>query len=252
MENLDKSQFIVLLETSLNRRLLSPEQKTLDAAYEDYIDLLHGLTVQSCKSSLDLLHELARLQSCLMRLQERIVEKESPQVLLLKSALLLTNFEIRLVFTRVRYPSIAAPVSVEVPKSPLFLSEQFTPTDNGSASLRSHTPHRRHTDRSGDTCRCAFRNFQRPYQQPGAVPPYAHQPKVASDAFSRHPAQQSDCLQPAIGSLFLFSITLRGFISRSVLYAVRTVTDWSGHGYLFFCRRCIFGTFNILCHATGR
>ena len=114
MENLDKSQFIVLLETSLNRRLLSPEQKTLDAAYEDYIDLLHGLTVQSCKSSLDLLHELARLQSRLMRLQERIVEKESPQVLLLKSALLLTNFEIRLVFTRVRYPSIAAPVSVEV------------------------------------------------------------------------------------------------------------------------------------------
>lgn len=129
MENLDKSQFIVLLETSLNRRLLSPEQKTLDAAYEDYIDLLHGLTVQSCKSALDLLHELARLQSCLMRLQERIVEKESPQVLLLKSALLLTNFEIRLVFTRVRYPSIAARVSVEVPKSPLFLSEQFTPTD---------------------------------------------------------------------------------------------------------------------------
>ena len=56
-------------------------------------------------------------------------EKESPQASLLKSELLLTNFEIRLVFTRVRYPSIAAPVSVEVPKSPLFLSEQFTPTD---------------------------------------------------------------------------------------------------------------------------
>ena len=129
MENLDKSQFIVLLETSLNRRLQPPEQKTLDAAYEEYIDLLHGLTVQSCKSSLDLLHELARLQSCLMRLQERIVEKESPQVLLLKSALLLTIFEIRLVCTRVRYPSIADPVSVEVPKSPLYLSKEFTPTD---------------------------------------------------------------------------------------------------------------------------
>lgn len=129
MENLDKSQFIVLLETSLNRRLLSPEQKTLDAAYEDYIDLLHGLTVQSCKSSLDLLHELARLQSCLMRLQVRIVEKESPQASLLESALLLTNFEIRLVFTRLRYPSIADPVSVEVPKSPLYLSKEFTPTD---------------------------------------------------------------------------------------------------------------------------
>ena len=129
MDNLDKNQFIVMLDTLLNRRLSDAECTAFHAAYEKFIDLLHGLTVQSCKSSLDLLHELARLQSCLMRLQERIVEKESPQVLLLKSALLLTNFEIRLVFTRVRYPSIAAPVSVEVPKSPLFLSEQFTPTD---------------------------------------------------------------------------------------------------------------------------
>ena len=129
MENLDKNQFIVTLDTLLNRRLSDAECTAFHAAYEKFIDLLHGLTAQSCKSPLDLLHELARLQSCLMRLQERIVEKESPQVLLLKSALLLTNFEIRLVFTRVRYPSIAAPVSVEVPKSPLFLSEQFTPTD---------------------------------------------------------------------------------------------------------------------------
>ena len=129
MENLDKSRFIVLLETSLNRRLVSPEQKTLDAAYEDYIDMLHSLISQSCKSPLDLLHELACLQSRLMQLQERLAEKESPQASLLKSALLLTNFEIRLVLTRLRYPAIADPVSVEVPKSPLFLSEQFTPTD---------------------------------------------------------------------------------------------------------------------------
>ena len=129
MDNLDKNQFIVMLDTLLNRRLSDAECTAFHAAYEKFIDLLHGLTAQSCKSPLDLLHELARLQSRLMRLQERIVEKESPQVLLLKSALLLTNFEIRLVFTRLRYPSIAAPVSVEVPKSPLFLSEQFTPTD---------------------------------------------------------------------------------------------------------------------------
>ena len=129
MENLDKNQFIVMLDTLLNRRLSDAECTTFHASYEEFIDLLHGLTAQSCKSPLDLLHELARLQSRLMRLQERIVEKESPQALLLKSALLLTNFEIRLVFTRLRYPSIAAPVSVEASKSPLFLSEQFTPTD---------------------------------------------------------------------------------------------------------------------------
>lgn len=129
MENSDKNQFIDMLDTQLNRRLSDAEFTAFHTAYEEFIDMLHSLISQSRKSPLDLLHELARLQSRLMRLQKRIVEKEFPQALLLKSALLLTNFEIRLVFTRLRYPSIAAPVSVEVPKSPLFLSEQFTPTD---------------------------------------------------------------------------------------------------------------------------
>ena len=129
MENLDKNQFIVTLDTLLNRRLSDAECTAFHAAYEEFIDLLHGLAVQSSKSPLDLLHELARLQSRLMRLQERIVGKESLQASLLESALLLTNFEIRLIFTRLRYPSIADQVSVEVPRSPLFLSGQFTPTD---------------------------------------------------------------------------------------------------------------------------
>ena len=129
MENLDKNQFIVTLDTLLNRRLSDAECTAFHAAYEEFIDLLHGLAVQSSKSPLDLLHELARLQSRLMRLQELIVGKESPQASLLESALLLTNFEIRLIFTRLRYPSIADQVSVEVPRSPLFLSGQFTPTD---------------------------------------------------------------------------------------------------------------------------
>ena len=129
MENLDKNQFIVTLDTLLNRRSADAECTAFHAAYEEFIDLLHGLAVQSSKSPLDLLHELARLQSRLMRLQERIVGKESPQASLLESALLLTNFEIRLIFTRLRYPSIADQVSVEVPRSPLFLSGQFTPTD---------------------------------------------------------------------------------------------------------------------------
>ena len=114
MDNLDKNQFIVMLDTLLNSRLSDAECTAFHASYKEFIDLLH---------------ELARLQSRLMRLRERIVEQESPQASLLKSAIQLTNFEIRLVFTRLRYPSIADPVSVEVPKSPLFLSEQFTPTD---------------------------------------------------------------------------------------------------------------------------
>lgn len=129
MKKLKKVPFIGMLETSLNRRLLSPERDTLNTAYEDYIDMLHRLTSQSHRSALDLLHELARCQSHLMQLQEQITEKVSQQASLLESALLLTNFEIRLVFTRLRYPSIADPVSVEIPKSPLYLSKEFTPTD---------------------------------------------------------------------------------------------------------------------------
>ena len=163
MDNLDKNQFIVMLDTLLNSRLSDAVCTAFHASYKEFIDLLH---------------ELARLQSRLMRLQERIVEKESPQASLLKSALLLTNFEIRLVFTR-----------LVIHPSPLRYRSKYHGTDNGSASLRSHTPHRRHTGRSGDTCRCAFQNFQRPYQQSGIVSPYAHQSKVAADAFSRHPAQ---------------------------------------------------------------
>lgn len=129
MKKLEKVPFIRMLDTLLNRRLSDAECTAFHASYEEFIDLLHSLTAQSCRSPLDLLHELARLQSRLMRLQVRIVEKESPQASLLESALLLTNFEIRLVFTRLRYPSIADPVSVEVPKSPLYLSKEFTPTD---------------------------------------------------------------------------------------------------------------------------
>ena len=83
MKNPEKVPFIGMLETFLDRRLLSPEQDALDAAYEDYIDMLHSLTARSLRPPLDLLHELARLQSRLMRLQVRIVEKESPQASLL-------------------------------------------------------------------------------------------------------------------------------------------------------------------------
>ena len=136
MKNPEKVPFIGMLETFLDRRLLSPEQDALDAAYEDYIDMLHSLTARSLRPPLDLLHELARLQSRLMRLQVRIVEKESPQASLLESALLLTNFEIRLVFTRLRYPSIADPVSVEVPKSPLYLSMELIAALQISGAVR--------------------------------------------------------------------------------------------------------------------
>lgn len=114
MKKLEKVPFIRMLDTLLNRRLSDSECTAFHASYKEFIDLLH---------------ELARLQSRLMRLRERIVEQESPQASLLKSAIQLTNFEIRLVFTRLRYPSIADPVSVEVPKSPLYLSKEFTPTD---------------------------------------------------------------------------------------------------------------------------
>ena len=167
---LEESLLIRLLTTSPDRRLTDSERKAFDAAHEDYIDALQALSQDLRKSPLEILHRLIRADARLCRLKNCICDKHSLQASLLKSAIQLTNFEIRLIFTRLRYPSIADPVSAEVPKSPLFLSEQFT------ATLRSHTPHRRHTDRSGDTCRCAFRNFQRPYQQSGTVSPCRRQP----------------------------------------------------------------------------
>jgi hypothetical protein len=51
MKNPEKVPFIGMLETFLDRRLLSPEQDALDAAYEDYVDMLHSLTARSLRPS---------------------------------------------------------------------------------------------------------------------------------------------------------------------------------------------------------
>ena len=126
---LEENLFIRLLTTSLDRRLTDSERKALDAANEDYINTLHAMSQDLRISALETLHPLIRANARLNRLENCICDKHSLQASLLKSAIQLTNFEIRLVFTRLRYPSIADPVSVEIPKSPLFLSEQFTPTD---------------------------------------------------------------------------------------------------------------------------
>lgn len=127
--SLEKSLLISLLTTSLARRLTDSECKALDAAHEDYIDTLQALSQDLRKSPLETLHQLIRANSQLGRLENYICDKHSVQASLLKSAIHLTNFEIRLIFTRLRYPSIGDPVSVEAPKSPLYLSKEFTPTD---------------------------------------------------------------------------------------------------------------------------
>lgn len=125
----EETLFIEMLASSLDRRLSDTERKRLDAAYEDYVNWLHEHTLSSRKTHLDLLHELARLQSRLMQFQNLVTEPNTFQASLLKSALMLTNFEIRLIFTRLRYPSISVPVSAEMPKSPLYLSKDHTLTD---------------------------------------------------------------------------------------------------------------------------
>lgn len=139
MEKTEKVPFIEMLETSFDSQLSDAECEAFNVAYEEYIDMLYGLTAQSRKSFLDLLHEFARLRLRLMRLQERIVEKKSLQASLLKSALLLTNFEIRLVSIRLCYPSIAGPISGKVPKYLLYFSKEFTPNDVMELIAALHT-----------------------------------------------------------------------------------------------------------------
>lgn len=124
-----ETPFIGMLASMLDRRLSDTDRQALHAAYEDYVNWLHELTLSTRKTHLDLLHELARHQSRLMQFQDRITEPNTFQASLLKSSLMLTNFEIRLLFTRLRHPSISAPVTAEMPKSPLYLSKEHTLTD---------------------------------------------------------------------------------------------------------------------------
>ena len=197
MEKTEKVPFIEMLETSFDSQLSDAECEAFNVAYEEYIDMFYGLTAQSRKSFLDLLHEFARLRLRLMRLQERIVEKKSLQASLLKSALLLTNFEIRLVSVRLRYPSIAGPISGKVPKYPLYFSKEFTPNDVMELIAALHTagvgrPYRRYPCQRGTVGRAVLVDVQCPYQQSHPVPPWGHQPQVAADTVSGSAAQLSD------------------------------------------------------------
>ena len=97
---LEENLFIRLLTTSLDRRLTDSERKALDAANEDYINTLHAMSQDLRKSPLETLHQLIRVNARLNRLENCICDKHSLQASLLKSAIQLTNFEIRLIFTR--------------------------------------------------------------------------------------------------------------------------------------------------------
>ena len=66
----------------------------------------------------------------LIAIQEEPVKVAPEMESLLRAAIALTNFEIKMVWLKVSHPAVMdCSKKVALPKSPIYLAEQFTPTD---------------------------------------------------------------------------------------------------------------------------
>ena len=78
----------------------------------------------------DTLHMMAKLRIKLIAIQEEPVKVAPEMESLLRAAIALTNFEIKMVWLKVSHPAVMdCSKKVALPKSPIYLAEQFTPTD---------------------------------------------------------------------------------------------------------------------------
>ena len=128
IRKLEKSDFIVLLCTSTDKKLTFTECERLHAAYERFIDRIQRLSKRENQSKLDSMHTLARIRERIARLLERCDNKHSVQYSLLKSALALIGFEKKMIYLQLKYPGIK---DVQSPhhRSALKISKKYTNSD---------------------------------------------------------------------------------------------------------------------------
>lgn len=124
------SDFVLLATRYANTRLGDADHNQLYMAYECFIDHIQRQSGWRGSPKLKALHALARIRERLLHLLEQMPDAESTiPSSLLKSAVTLVDFERRIIYMQLRYPSLADKPLRTVPKSPLYLSRQFTPTD---------------------------------------------------------------------------------------------------------------------------
>ena len=126
----EKNSFIRFLRLSQVRSLFASEYEQAQTAYERYINCIQRLFRPGKLSPSDTLHMMAKLRIKLIAIQEEPVKVAPEMESLLRAAIALTNFEIKMVWLKVSHPAVMdCSKKVALPKSPIYLAEQFTPTD---------------------------------------------------------------------------------------------------------------------------
>ena len=139
----EKNSFIRFLRLSQVRSLFASEYEQAQTAYERYINCIQRLFRPGKLSPADTLHMMAKLRIKLIAIQEEPVKVAPEMESLLRAAIALTNFEIKMVWLKVSHPAVMdCSKKVALPKSPIYLAEQFNRSygnSNFDAGTRSRT-----------------------------------------------------------------------------------------------------------------
>ena len=102
----EKNSFIRFLRLSQVRSLFASEYEQAQTAYERYINCIQRLFRPGKLSPADTLHMMAKLRIKLIAIQEEPVKVAPEMESLLRAAIALTNFEIKMVWLKVNHPVV--------------------------------------------------------------------------------------------------------------------------------------------------
>lgn len=104
------------------------DRKSLNIAYNRFINRIQQVSKQDGCSKLDSLQTLARIRETLIQLLENYNNSDSLQCLLIRSSLSLVNFEKQMIYLQLKYPGIRE-IPSEHHHSPLKISKKYTNSD---------------------------------------------------------------------------------------------------------------------------
>ena len=111
-----------------NKPLHDNDRKSLNIAYNRFINRIQQVSRQDGCSKLDSLQILARIRETLIQLLESYNDSDSLQCLLIRSSLSLVNFEKQMIYLQLKYPGIRE-IPSEHHHSPLKISKKYTNSD---------------------------------------------------------------------------------------------------------------------------
>ncbi len=128
VKRLEKSDFIMQLLSLTDKPLHDNDRKSLNIAYNRFINRIQQVSKQDGCSKLDSLQTLARIRETLIQLLENYNNSDSLQCLLIRSSLSLVNFEKQMIYLQLKYPGIRE-IPSEHHHSPLKISKKYTNSD---------------------------------------------------------------------------------------------------------------------------